>query len=131
MKLPTVTTVVSRERVREFAMAIGDDSPVYCELAAAQAAGHPDVPLPPTMLFGIGAELDGNAVFDALGLVPAQVLHVEQSFVFHLPVHAGEELTFVSVASTSVRRGSAFVVQETEVFRAGVLVADLREVLMA
>ncbi|MFJ8913086.1 MaoC family dehydratase N-terminal domain-containing protein [Amycolatopsis sp. NPDC102389] len=125
MKLPPVTTTVSASRVRDFAASIGEDSPVFHDVTAAV------IPLPPTILFGIGAELEGDAALDAFGLRPAQVLHVEQEFRYHRPVHAGEELTFRSVASSFDRRGSAFVVLETEITRSSELVAELRQVLMA
>ena len=39
---------VSREKLREFADAIGDRNPLYRSRAAAQEAGYPDVIAPPT-----------------------------------------------------------------------------------
>ena len=39
---------VGREKIREFADAIKDDSPLYRDAEAAKAAGYPDVIAPPT-----------------------------------------------------------------------------------
>ena len=45
---PPFTIEVERGKIRELALAIGDDNPVYQSQEAAQAAGYPDVPLSPT-----------------------------------------------------------------------------------
>jgi acyl dehydratase len=119
------TITIDRDQVRRFASAIGEQDPVFHELAAARAAGHPDLPLPPTMLFGI----EGDTHLAAMGVEPKHVLHVEQSFTYHCPVHAGEELTFVSVLTEQHTR-RRFLVQETTVTRAGQLTTELRQVLM-
>jgi hypothetical protein len=44
-------------RLRFFAKAIGQTDPVYTDDAAARAAGHPDLPVPPTFLFCLEMEL--------------------------------------------------------------------------
>ncbi|HEY7594272.1 MAG TPA: MaoC family dehydratase N-terminal domain-containing protein, partial [Actinophytocola sp.] len=41
---------VGREKIREFADAIGDPQPMYRDADAAKAAGHPDVIAPPTFV---------------------------------------------------------------------------------
>ncbi len=45
---PTEPYEVSRVKIAEFASAIGDSNPLYRDREAAQAAGHRDVPAPPT-----------------------------------------------------------------------------------
>ena len=45
---PTRPYEVGREKIREFAAAIGDANPAYTDPAAARALGHPDVIAPPT-----------------------------------------------------------------------------------
>lgn len=118
------TTTIGRDQVRRFAESIGEQDPVFHDLAAAQAAGHPDLPLPPTMLFGI----EGDAHLAAMGVEPRHVLHVEQSFTYHCPVHAGQQLTFASVL-TEQRTRRRFLIQETTVTRAWQLTTELRQVL--
>lgn len=45
--LPATTLTVERARLRFFAKAIGETDPVYTDVDAAKAAGHPDIPAPP------------------------------------------------------------------------------------
>ncbi len=39
---------MERGRLRMFAAAIGETDPIYTDVEAARAAGHPDLPVPPT-----------------------------------------------------------------------------------
>jgi acyl dehydratase len=92
------TYEVSRELIRRFADAIGDESPVYRDVEAAKALGHPDVIAPPTFLTVLGFRFAGTGPIEdpALGLDYSLVVHGEQRFVHHRPVHAGDVLTVVS-----------------------------------
>lgn len=89
---------VGREKIRSFADAIGDGSPLYRDPAAARAAGHPDVIAPPTFLTVLGFRFagEGPVVDPALGLDYSRVVHGEQRFVHHRPVHAGDVLSVVT-----------------------------------
>ena len=131
-QLPPFTTKVSRDRVRRFALAIGEDDPVFHDLSAARALGHPDIPLPPTLLFSAELDRPGEDLLAKLGVPVDRVMHSEQRFTYHAPAHAGENLTFATViADIRTRAGRTFLVQETEVTRDGEPVADLRQVLVA
>jgi acyl dehydratase len=92
------TYEVSRELIRRFADAIGDQSPVYRDIEAAKALGHPDVIAPPTFLTVLGFRLAGAGPLadPSLGLNYALVVHGEQRFVHHRPARAGDVLTIVS-----------------------------------
>jgi len=95
---PTPVYEVGREKIREFATAIGDESPVYRDPAAARALGHPDVIAPPTFAIVISSEAGRQAVFDPeLGLDYSRVVHGEQRFVHHRPIRAGDRLQGVLV----------------------------------
>ncbi|MER6915493.1 MaoC family dehydratase N-terminal domain-containing protein [Streptomyces sp. NPDC000594] len=94
---PTETYEVGREKIREFAEAIGDGHPAYTDRAAAQALGHPDVIAPPTFAFAITFRAAGVAIQDpALGLDYSRVVHREQKFAYTRPVRAGDRLSVVS-----------------------------------
>jgi acyl dehydratase len=95
---------VSRELIRRFAEAIGDDNPAYTDVAAARSLGHADVIAPPTFLTVLGFRYrDGGPVTDpALGLDYSLVVHGEQRFVHHRPVRAGDVLS-VSSAVVDIR----------------------------
>ena len=45
---PSAPYRVGREKIREFALAIGEGASVCLDVAAARAAGHPDLVAPPT-----------------------------------------------------------------------------------
>lgn len=86
---------ITRNDIRRFAAAIGDDNPLYTDRAAAQAAGYKDVIAPPTFLISAstGGGGGGFILEPELGLNFAMVVHGEESFAFDRPVVAGDVLT--------------------------------------
>lgn len=52
---------VGREKIREFAEAIGDAAPAYTDAEAARALGYPDVIAPPTFVFSITFRAAGRS----------------------------------------------------------------------
>ncbi len=105
---PPFSVTIERAKIRELAIAIGDDNAVYQSQQAAQAAGYADVPLPPTIatmfLFW------GNAHFveqlAQLGLDINRLMHREEEYEYLVPIHLGETLTGVmTVLDGANRRG--------------------------
>ncbi len=100
---PTARYEVGREKIREFADAVGDASPACRDAAAARALGHTDVIAPPT--FPIVLTLPaGHQVIDDpdFGIDYSRVVHGEQRFVYERPVRAGDVLQ-VTVVVESMR----------------------------
>ncbi|MCX4674977.1 MaoC family dehydratase N-terminal domain-containing protein [Streptomyces sp. NBC_01433] len=94
---PTPAYEVGREKIREFAEAVGDTNPVYVDPAAAEALGHSDVIAPPTFVFSITFKAAGVVVQDPqLGLDYSRVVHGDQKFTYVRPVRAGDRLTVTS-----------------------------------
>ncbi|MCE7078831.1 MaoC family dehydratase N-terminal domain-containing protein [Streptomyces sp. ST2-7A] len=94
---PTEPYEVGREKIREFADAIGDDSPAYRDPEVARALGYPDVIAPPTFVFSITYRAAGAVIGDpALGLDYTRVVHGDQRFAYRRPVRAGDRLTVSS-----------------------------------
>lgn len=90
---PTEPYEVGREKIREFADAIGDANPAYRDPAAAQALGHPDVIAPPTFPVVLSFRASRQIIGDPeLGLDYSRVVHGEQRFVYSRPVRAGDRL---------------------------------------
>ncbi|GAA3057299.1 hypothetical protein VR41_13410 [Streptomyces sp. NRRL B-1568] len=88
---------VGREKIREFAEAVGDANPVYTDPEAAKALGHPDVIAPPTFVFAITFKAAGQVIQDPqLGLDYNRVVHGDQKFAYTRPVRAGDRLTVTS-----------------------------------
>lgn len=113
------TTEIEKGRLKFFAKAIGETDPIYFDEAAAKAAGHPTLPVPPTFLFC--AQMDNPqpySLYDKMGIRIEQVLHGEQSFTYHKPVYAGDRLTFqMTVRDVYEKKGGelGFVVRDTTV----------------
>jgi acyl dehydratase len=89
---------VTRNDIRRFAQAIGDNNPAYHDPEAAKALGHRDVVAPPTFLIAANASGPGGGfIHDPdLGLNYAMVVHGEERFEFHRPVYAGDVLDTVT-----------------------------------
>ena len=87
---------VGREKVREFAAAVGDANPAYTDVDAARALGHPDLVAPPTFAIVLSMQAAHQVVMDpALGLDYTRVVHGEQRFSYTRPIVAGDELIVV------------------------------------
>jgi acyl dehydratase len=114
---PTSSYVVGREKIREFAEAIGDDNALYLDPDAARAAGYPDVIAPPTFLTVINlAAINKIADDPELGLDYARLVHGDQSFHYTRPVHAGDELRLTTkVESVMARAGNDFMIVRAEI----------------
>ncbi|MDQ4104975.1 MAG: MaoC family dehydratase N-terminal domain-containing protein [Actinomycetota bacterium] len=84
---------VGREKIREFAEAIGDDDALYRDPSAARACGYPDVIAPPTFAVILSLRAQEQLFRDpALGLDYSRMVHGNQSFIHHRPIRAGDEL---------------------------------------
>ena len=100
---PTPPYEVGREKIREFADAIGDANPVYRDPEAARALGHPDVIAPPTFGIVLSMTAGRQVIADPeLGLDYSRVVHGEQRFVITRPIRAGDRLT-VTVTVENIR----------------------------
>lgn len=118
-----------------FAKATGETDPVYFEEDAARAAGHPALPAPPTYLFSLALSAPARRgdIFDkegGMGVDMMHVLHGDQSFTYHRPIHAGDRLTLTTTTrDIFAKKGGAleFVVQDTDAVNdAGELCVQMR-----
>lgn len=131
LRIEPVVFDMERGRLRFFAETIGLTDPIYLDQTAAQAAGYPDVVVPPTFL-GNALELELPQPLSwlaALGVDLDRTTHGEQSFEYHELAFAGDTLTFRrSIADVYVKKGGAleFVVKRTQITRDdGTPVADV------
>jgi len=108
---------VSRVKIREFADAIGESSPLHRSREAAQAAGYPDVIAPPTFPIVIAMSASGSAVADPeLGINYAMVVHGEQRFEYSRPLRAGDLVTAQSTIAGIRSAGSlTMLTTQTEI----------------
>jgi len=114
---PTEPYVVGREKIREFARAIGATDVEYHDPEAARAIGYADVVAPPTFPVVITMATSRQIIEDPeLGLDYSRVVHGDQKFAYARPVVAGDSLVCVnSVEEITTRGGHDFLTTRTEV----------------
>ncbi len=130
---PSGTYLVSRERIKEFALAIGEHTSVCTDVEAARAAGHPDVVAPPTFSVTFTMPLIEGFLRDpAFDWDYSRMVHGDQSIVLHRPIHGGDELvTTIHVEDLSSRAGSHMLTLRCEVTDVeGVPVATTKSLLV-
>jgi len=108
---------VGREKIREFADAVGATSPLHRDPAAARAAGYADVIAPPTFATVISMRATGIVVDDPeLRLHYSRVVHGSQTFVHPRPMVAGDRLvSVVHVDDVQTRMGNDFLTVRAEI----------------
>lgn len=108
---------VEKGQLRLFAKATGETNPVYTDEAAARAAGYPALPAPPTFAFSLGllAPAKTGSIAE-MGVNIGNVLHGEQRFDYHAPIHAGDRIRLrTETVDIYEKKGGAleFIVQDT------------------
>jgi acyl dehydratase len=86
---------VGREKIREYANAVGEDNPVHHEREPAREAGFRDVVAPPMFAVVYSAGAVGPAVIEVIGANLGRMLHGSQEFVWAEPVCAGDAITTI------------------------------------
>ena len=131
---PPVRYEVGREKLREFAAAVGETDPVYHDEAAARAAGQPDLPAVPTFPIVLSLRAAQLVYGDPeLGLDYAMVVHGEQEFRYARPIRAGDRLlASAKIAAVEVKGRHELLTVETEVTtEAGEPVCVVRTTLLS
>ena len=85
---------VGKEKIREYAHAVGEDNPIYFDRAAAKEAGFRDIAAPP--MFAVvysWNSIAAAAVDPELEMNLAMLVHGGQEFVWGEPVCAGDTIT--------------------------------------
>ncbi len=86
---PTVYAV-GREKVREYASAVGEANPLYLDVDAAREAGHADVVAPPMFAVVYAGPSVMQGIFDPeLGIDFSHLVHGSQEFRWGPLVVAG------------------------------------------
>lgn len=114
---PTAAYQVGREKIREFATAVGATDPLHHDPDAARAEGYADVVAPPTFPVVISMAANRQIVDDPeLGIDYSRVVHGDQRFRYTRPVVAGDELVCVNtIEEVRSRGGHDFLTMRTDV----------------
>jgi len=107
---------VGREKIREYAYAVGEQNLVHHDPEAARAAGFRNVVAPPMFCVVYSAGAMAPAVLDPeLGINLAMMVHGSQEFEWSEPVVAGDVITTRGrVKDVYDKGGMKFYVFETE-----------------
>lgn len=104
---PTAPYEVGREKIREFAAAIGETNPIYLDETAAAAAGYPDIIAPPTFLTVMNFRYSPQVIGDPeLGLDYSLVVHGEQEYELARPVVPGMRLVGKATITDIAAKGA-------------------------
>ncbi len=106
---------VGREKVREYAAAVGETNPFHFDVDEARAAGYADVVAPPMFAVVYAGRAIAPAIFDPdVGLNFAMMVHGGQEFRWGPVVVAGDEIsTTAEVKDIADRGGMGFYVFES------------------
>ena len=112
---PPADYEVGKEKIREYAHAVGEENEVYFDRDQAKAAGFRDIPAPPMFAVVYSAGAMAPAIFDPeVAMNFAAMVHGGQEFVWGEPVCAGDTIsTTVEVKDISERDGKGFYVFES------------------
>ena len=106
---------VGREKIREYANAVGETNQVYFDRKAAQDAGFRDVVAPPMFAVVYSAGSVGPPIFDKdIGIDFMRMVHGGQEFAWGEPVCAGDTITTATTFKDfSEKDGRKFYVFES------------------
>jgi acyl dehydratase len=112
---PPTVYAVGREKIKEYALAVGETNPLHLDPVAARDAGYRDVVAPPMFAVVYSAPAVAPAIFDPeVGIDFARMVHGGQEFRWGPLVSAGDEIaTEVTVKSIDERQGMGFFVFES------------------
>ena len=125
---------VDRDRVTQFALAVGEDDPRFLEAEAARAEGFPDQLAFPTFPTVIGILASAQIVVDPeMRMDYSRVVHGEQSYEWRRPVVVGDRLrTTPRIADVYAKGPNEFLVIEAEITDAdGEVVCVARSTLLS
>jgi acyl dehydratase len=130
---PTPAYVVGREKIREFATAIGAMESIHHDPEAATASGYLDVVAPATFAIALTASAVEQLIADPeLGLDFTRVVHGEQKFAYQRPIQAGDQLVCeCTITDITERAGNGFLTTSTAIrTEAGELVVTATQKLV-
>lgn len=141
LSLEPIPVRIERDRIRFFAQVLGETDPVHHRLEAARAAGHPDLPAPPSFFVVVEAAANeerqrrGLPIFQELVRCDFRyLLHGDERYFYHGPMYAGDEVELsTTVVDFYDKKGGAmeFVTSESRIVHParGVLVRARRTLL--
>ena len=97
---------IEKGKIKEFAMAFGDENPIYYDKQAAVESGFRDIPIPPTFatVIDMWAGLSFAQINDLLGLEQSRVLHGEQDYDYLGNICTGDIITGAGEVISAIKK---------------------------
>ena len=113
-----VTYIVGQEKIKEYALAVGDINPLYTDPDFAKKSKYGCVIAPPMFVVVYAREAMVNLFSDTeLHLNMLKLLHGEQEFNFHKIVKANDTITtYPKIKNIYQKNNNDFVELETKSF---------------
>ena len=114
---PAISYEMGREKIREYARAVGDLNPLYLDEDAGRQSPYGDMIAPPAMASQY-AVLPADLLFhdDEVGVDYAMLVHGEQDYQYYQVVRPGDRLEIVGrIKEIYEKRSLQFVTFESEV----------------
>src|SRR5664279_3051645 len=103
---PPTLYAVGREKIKEYALAVGERNPIHLDHEAARAAGYADVVAPPMFAVVFASRAMMPALFDPeVGIDFAHMVHGAQEFRWGDLVVAGDEISTTATVTVVSERG--------------------------
>jgi acyl dehydratase len=114
---PTDVYEVAREKIRDFADAVGAAHGAHRDVGVARALGHADVVAPPTFAVVVAQRAEQQLIADPdAGIDFSRVVHADERFTHHRPIVAGMRLvTVLHVDAITERAGLSMVTTRAEI----------------
>jgi len=114
-KYPIHTYEVGKEKIREFARAIGDSNPLFLDDEKAKASKYGIIVAPPMFVVVYSAGPVGQMLMDGdLALNLMMLVHGEQEFEFGEVVKSGDIITTESeIVEIFEKKGKSFITMAT------------------
>lgn len=110
-----VTYVVGQEKIKEYALAVGDLNPLYIDPEFAKKSKYSTVVAPPMFVVVFAKESMFNLFLDSeLNLNISRLVHGEQEFNFHKVVKANDSIKTISkIKNIYQKNNNDFIQLET------------------
>lgn len=111
-----VTYVVGQEKIKEYALAVGDHNPLYLDVDFAKKSSYGHIVAPPMFVVVFAKEcMDLLFTDKELNINFARLLHGEQEFSFHKIVKSGDTIKSIGKIKNIYQKGNNdFVELETK-----------------
>lgn len=110
-KYPPSTYEIGKEKIKEYALAVGDNNPLYLNDEKAAASKYGGIIAPPTFAVVFGKEPVGKMLLDPdLALNLMMLVHGEQEFEFFKVIRPGDVITTAGeIAEIYEKKGKSFI----------------------